>query len=221
MINIINPPWHDQYEWHRMTRMTGPDFAVMCNLINTQRERGRERMNRMTGPDCPVMCNLRNTHACAREHARAPKEEQGTGDGKEKTVTGTGTRAGTGTRMMSTRARMGAKARGRTETRIEMRVEGRESLGTSKVVTEIGWKTREGGRPQRVTSNHTRKTRRPSETVASCGVPEPRGGTRGAGSGRGGAGAKNHKKLQRSYRRDVENVKESGGRIKRREESVG
>ena len=24
----------DQCEWHRMTRMTGPDYAVMCNLIN-------------------------------------------------------------------------------------------------------------------------------------------------------------------------------------------
>ena len=22
-------------EWHRMTRMTGPDCVVMCNLINT------------------------------------------------------------------------------------------------------------------------------------------------------------------------------------------
>ena len=28
--------WEDQCEWHRMTRMTGPDCAVMCNLINTQ-----------------------------------------------------------------------------------------------------------------------------------------------------------------------------------------
>ena len=28
-------PWEDQCEWHRMTRMTGPDCAVMCNLINT------------------------------------------------------------------------------------------------------------------------------------------------------------------------------------------
>ena len=27
-------PWEDQCEWHRMTRMTGPDCAVMCNLIN-------------------------------------------------------------------------------------------------------------------------------------------------------------------------------------------
>ena len=25
---------HNQCEWHRMTRMTGPDCAVMCNLIN-------------------------------------------------------------------------------------------------------------------------------------------------------------------------------------------
>ena len=25
----------DQCEWNRMTRMTGPDCVVMCNLINT------------------------------------------------------------------------------------------------------------------------------------------------------------------------------------------
>ena len=25
----------DQCEWHRMASMTGPDCAVMCNLINT------------------------------------------------------------------------------------------------------------------------------------------------------------------------------------------
>ena len=41
-----------------MTRMTRPDCAVMCNLINTQ----WHRMTRMTGPDCAVMCNLINTH---------------------------------------------------------------------------------------------------------------------------------------------------------------
>ena len=29
------PPWEDKREWHRMTRMTRPDCAVMCNLINT------------------------------------------------------------------------------------------------------------------------------------------------------------------------------------------
>ena len=26
-------------EWHRITRMTGPDCAVMCNLINTHTQR--------------------------------------------------------------------------------------------------------------------------------------------------------------------------------------
>ena len=34
-VDIIDPPWEDQCEWHRMTRMTGPDCAVMCNLTNT------------------------------------------------------------------------------------------------------------------------------------------------------------------------------------------
>ena len=28
------PPWEDQCEWHRMTRMTRPDCAVMRNLLN-------------------------------------------------------------------------------------------------------------------------------------------------------------------------------------------
>ena len=30
-----NTHTHTQCEWHRMTRMTGPDCVVMCNLINT------------------------------------------------------------------------------------------------------------------------------------------------------------------------------------------
>ena len=29
------PPWVDQCEWHRMTRVTGPDCTVMYNLIDT------------------------------------------------------------------------------------------------------------------------------------------------------------------------------------------
>ena len=49
------PPWEDQREWHRMTRMTRPDCAVMCNLINT---------------DCAVMCNLINTHTHTHTHTR-------------------------------------------------------------------------------------------------------------------------------------------------------
>ena len=34
-ITHTHTPWEDQREWHRMTRMTRPDCAVMCNLINT------------------------------------------------------------------------------------------------------------------------------------------------------------------------------------------
>ena len=56
-----------------MTRMTGPDGAVMCSSINTHTHththinththtHTRHRMTRMTGPDCVVMCNLINTH---------------------------------------------------------------------------------------------------------------------------------------------------------------
>ena len=52
-----------------MTRMTGPDCAVMCNLMNTHTHTYTRRINasgieltRMTGPDCAVMCNLINTH---------------------------------------------------------------------------------------------------------------------------------------------------------------
>ena len=61
-----------------MTRMTGPDCVVMCNLINTHTHTHTfvtsiidppwvdqcewHRMTRMTGPDCVVMCNLINTH---------------------------------------------------------------------------------------------------------------------------------------------------------------
>ena len=54
-----------------MTRMTGPDCAVMCNLINThththippwEDQCEWPRMTRMAGPDCAVMCNLINTH---------------------------------------------------------------------------------------------------------------------------------------------------------------
>ena len=61
-----------------MTRMTRPDCAVMCNLINTHthththtpREDQCEwhRMTRMTGPDCVVRCNLINTHTHTHTH---------------------------------------------------------------------------------------------------------------------------------------------------------
>ena len=62
-----------------MTRMTGPDCAVMCNLINIHTQYIHtyiqvslippwedqcewHRMSRMAGPDCAVMCNSINIH---------------------------------------------------------------------------------------------------------------------------------------------------------------
>ena len=55
-----------------MTRMTGPDCAVMCNLINTHTHTHTQcewhRMTRMTRPDCAVMCNLINTHTHTHTH---------------------------------------------------------------------------------------------------------------------------------------------------------
>ena len=65
-----------------MTRMTGPDCAVMCNLINTHTHTQQQvslippwedqcewhRMTSMTGPDCAVMCNLINTHTHTHTH---------------------------------------------------------------------------------------------------------------------------------------------------------
>ena len=75
-----------------MARMTGPDCAVMCNLINTHTHThththtpfGRinasgTRMTRMTGPDCAVMCNLINTHTHTERESRARSETAGDG----------------------------------------------------------------------------------------------------------------------------------------------
>ena len=41
----------DQCEWHRMTRMTGPDCAVMCNLINTHTHTHTHTHTDVAGPD--------------------------------------------------------------------------------------------------------------------------------------------------------------------------
>ena len=56
-----------------MTRMTGPDCAVMCNLIiidppSWEDQREWHRMTRMTRPDYAVMCNLINTHTHTHTH---------------------------------------------------------------------------------------------------------------------------------------------------------
>ena len=79
---------------------------------------------------------------------------------------------------------MGAGTGAGTGTRTERRVGRKESPGTYEMIAETVWKTREEGRRQRVTSSHSRKTQRPSETVASCGEPEPRDKRRRAGPGR-------------------------------------
>ena len=74
-----------------MTRMTGPDCAAMCNIINTHRHTPTDRhiqtetdtrtlippwedqcewhgMTRMTGPDCAVICNSINLHEHTNTH---------------------------------------------------------------------------------------------------------------------------------------------------------
>ena len=38
--SIIDTPWEDQCEWHRITIVTGSDCAVMYNLIHTRARRG-------------------------------------------------------------------------------------------------------------------------------------------------------------------------------------
>ena len=56
-----------------MTRMKGPDCAVMCNLINMYTDQCEwHRMTRMTGPDCVVMCNLINIYIHTYIHTYIP-----------------------------------------------------------------------------------------------------------------------------------------------------
>ena len=101
-----------------------------------------------------------------------------------------------------------------------MVVENRENLEIYGVVKEVGRKTREGGRRERLTSNRSCKTQRPSETVASCRKPEPRYGRRGTGSGRAEVGQRSAKTPQEF--RDVRNGGDMVGTGKRRrQESVG
>ena len=58
-----------------MTRMAGPDYAVMCILTNTHTHTN----TRMTGPDCAVMCNLINTHT----HTTVAANSDNLGSNKE------------------------------------------------------------------------------------------------------------------------------------------
>ena len=56
-----------------MTRTTGRDCAVMCNLINTHTH--THTHTRMTGPDCVVMCNLINTHTHTHKKKKRKKPQ--------------------------------------------------------------------------------------------------------------------------------------------------
>ena len=104
-------------------------------------------------------------------------------------MTGTGTGAGAGTRMITdTRTEMGAGTGAGTRKRIERRVEKRESPEICGVTVKVGRGTRERGQRHRVTSSHSRKNRRPNETVTSYGGPELRDKRQGTGSGRVGDG---------------------------------
>ena len=137
----------------------------------------------------------------------------GTGMG---TGTGTGGRTGTGIR---TRAGMEARTEAGTGMVIERSVERRESLGSFEVVIEVGRKTQEGERCQRVTSNHSRQTRQPSETVASCGGPESRDGTQGTILGKVQE-RRRVQETQKSYSRDVESGGDLGGKRKNVDKKV-
>ncbi|CAM9890584.1 unnamed protein product, partial [Ascophyllum nodosum] len=61
---------------------------------------------------------------------------------------------------------------------------GSEGPLTYVVMVEVGRKTREGGRHQRVTRSQSHKTRRPSKTIAPHKGPECMDGRRGTGLGR-------------------------------------
>ena len=79
-----------------MTGMTGPDCAVMCNLINTHAHTHTHpwdedqcewhRMTRMTGPDCAVMCNLLNTHTHTHTHDNGNENRIGEGGRRRKSA---------------------------------------------------------------------------------------------------------------------------------------
>ena len=62
--------------------------------------------------------------------------------------------------------------------------EGEREPGSLRSGSEGESEDKRGGRRQRITSNHSRKIQHLSETVASCGGPEPRNGRQGTGLGR-------------------------------------
>ena len=82
-----------------------------------------------------------------------------------------------------------------------------------EIIVEVGWNTQENGRRKRVTSSRRQKTRRPSETVVSCGDQRPGMGSEGHNL-EGRKQVKERKTPQKRSRRDVENAGDTHGRRK-------
>ena len=56
------PPWEDQCEWHSMTRMTGPDCAVVGNLIKTHTHTPHQTHMTTAVPKPTTICGLMDTY---------------------------------------------------------------------------------------------------------------------------------------------------------------
>ena len=119
--------------------------------------------------------------------------DQSTRKEKEEIVTGRGAGVGVG-------AGTRTSARPGTWTRREMRLDGKESPGTFKVVIEEGQKTLEGGPRQRVASNYSCKTRTPRNIIISFEEPEFNDVLGGTGSGR----LEGRRRITRKLRRVIE-----------------
>ena len=63
----------DQCEWHRMTRMTGPDCVVMCNLINTHTHINFVRTHTHAHKTSPDKHSL---HYCSRRRVWEEKKKK-------------------------------------------------------------------------------------------------------------------------------------------------
>ena len=97
-----------------------------------------------------------------------------------------------------------------------MRLDGKESPGTFKVVIEEGQKTLEGGRRQRVASNYSYKTRTPRKIITSFEEPECSDVLGGTGSGR----VEGRRRATRKLRRVVEVIDVENGDLGRKRKLV-
>ena len=71
-----DPPWEDQCEWHRMTRMIGLDCAVMCNLINT-RTRTRTHAHSSTDVLCRTLIAVSRLHTVEKSLSNSSTVRKG------------------------------------------------------------------------------------------------------------------------------------------------